>query len=535
MDNVQIFSKILKKFEDFSIEKIEESSVIFKYLENIHFTIWFLDDNYDFNDRMPIVVVNNFNSDFPHILTESISIGEVEYRAICLYEKEKFIFSELNDNQKFTFLIDCLLNLLNLTQIEKEKEFQKEFLHYWNNAATIPFKPHTYFNCNSRLYKLDYYLKGSKYRVLTNDKILNDIEKWKKTKNVGFLIPITNKRNIIPPTKASPWTVENILDILRNPQISKIASEVYEELSQTVIRNKKIDLFFLFPVEDDRNLIFGCRITFKNSGSRRLFDKLLNDVERVDPFSSFREDFDYLNQAIGNSTIKKKIAIIGCGSLGSYVASEVIKSGANNLLLVDEDFFFNENTFRHVLPHYMKGINKATALKYTLQSIHPEIFVKSIPEKLKKENIDSVILNNNVDVLIFCIGSTDEQKKLSKILTSNKVNCATLYCWLEVDGENSRIIGIPKKSRGCFYCLKKEVEKFFLRKSEPIKEEWISDGCGGTRVKYGNRTLLSAANGVIESLIQVQTLSTPFVISSNIVKGLSKKELDVCECEFCGK
>lgn len=385
MDNAQKFSEILKKYCVFSIEKIEENNVIFKYQGKIYFTLILLYDNYDFNEVIPLIVVNDFYEDYPHIMMESIKVKDKEYRSVCLYEKEKYIFSDLSYTKKIEFLLERLERLLNLSGIDQEKEFQKEFSHYWNASVSIKFTPHIYFTNDSELSCVNYYLKNGKYRVLTKDKKLNDMEGWKKTKDKGFLIPIVNKNNILPPTKSTKWTVQNLLNILQNPQINKISSSVYNKLKKTVIRSKKIDLYFSLPFENSRNLIFGCRVKYKNSGSKLFFDKLIDDVVEIEPFFLLREDFDYLNQSIGNVVLEKKVAIIGCGSLGSYVASELIKSGVRDLVLVDEDIFSNENTFRHILPHRMKIINKALALKYTLEGIHPEIAVESITKKIRRK------------------------------------------------------------------------------------------------------------------------------------------------------
>ncbi|EPH4877434.1 ThiF family adenylyltransferase [Enterococcus faecium] len=534
MDNAQKFNEIIKKHEVFSIVKVEESSVMFKYQEKTCFTLILYYENFDFNEMMPLIVANNFHEDFPHIMMESVKVKDKEYRSICLYEKEKFIFSDLSYVQKIEFLLERLENLLKLSEIDQEKEFQKEFSHYWNASVSIKFAPHIFFTCNSELRHLDYYLKNGIYRVLTKDKKLNDIDKWKKTKDKGFLIPIVNKDSILPPTKKAKWTVEDILNILQNPQVNKIPSSVYDDLKKTKIKSRKIDLYFSLPFENNRNLIFGCRLIYKNSGVKLFFDKLINDVVKIEPFFSFREDFNYLNQSIGNNTLEKKVAIVGCGSLGSYVASEIIKSGIKDLVVIDEDIFSNENTFRHILPHYVKGMNKALALKYTLQHIHPEIVIESITKKLEEKDIDTIISEKRVDVLIFCIGSTDEQRKLSKALISSGAECAILYSWLESNGKDSRTIGIPKNSRGCFSCTKNEVESIFPSEEGYEKEYWISDGCGGTRVKYGNRTLLIATNGVLEALDKVIFEDSPFVISSNIINGINKKNLAISECDICG-
>ncbi|EGP5491245.1 hypothetical protein DZ765_11890, partial [Enterococcus faecium] len=87
MDNAQKFNEIIKKHEVFSIVKVEESSVMFKYQEKTCFTLILYYENFDFNEMMPLIVANNFHEDFPHIMMESVKVKDKEYRSICLYEK----------------------------------------------------------------------------------------------------------------------------------------------------------------------------------------------------------------------------------------------------------------------------------------------------------------------------------------------------------------------------------------------------------------------------------------------------------------
>ena len=51
---------------------------------------------------------------------------------------------------------------------------------------------------------------------------------------------------------------------------------------------------------------------------------------------------------------------------------------------------------------------------------------------------------------------------------------------------------------------------------------WLNDGCGGTRMKYGNRTLLSATNGVLFALEKALGDSEPFAIKSSINTGITE-------------
>ena len=46
---------------------------------------------------------------------------------------------------------------------------------------------------------------------------------------------------------------------------------------------------------------------------------------------------------------KKRILIIGCGSIGGHVICELAKAGYEDLTIVDYEKLTEENIFRHVL------------------------------------------------------------------------------------------------------------------------------------------------------------------------------------------
>lgn len=60
----------------------------------------FFSDNYDYTGQMPLIVSNNFYEDFLHMITENMNINGTDYRVICLYEKDKYIFSSFNFEKK---------------------------------------------------------------------------------------------------------------------------------------------------------------------------------------------------------------------------------------------------------------------------------------------------------------------------------------------------------------------------------------------------------------------------------------------------
>lgn len=63
----------------------------------------------------------------------------------------------------------------------------------------------------------------------------------------------------------------------------------------------------------------------------------------------------------------RRIAIVGCGSLGSKVASMLARAGVKDFLLIDDDVFLPENIVRHELDWEYIGLHKVDALACRLK------------------------------------------------------------------------------------------------------------------------------------------------------------------------
>lgn len=61
-----------------------------------------------------------------------------------------------------------------------------------------------------------------------------------------------------------------------------------------------------------------------------------------------------------------RVAVIGCGAIGSYVADLLLRSGVRRLTLVDHQILRPGNVVRHIAPDRMSGWAKVDAVRATL-------------------------------------------------------------------------------------------------------------------------------------------------------------------------
>jgi molybdopterin/thiamine biosynthesis adenylyltransferase len=73
----------------------------------------------------------------------------------------------------------------------------------------------------------------------------------------------------------------------------------------------------------------------------------------------------------------KKVGIVGCGSLGSKIATSLARSGVGNFVLVDDDILKPGNLVRHDLDVAGLGLHKADALEARLNAVSPHVNVSA--------------------------------------------------------------------------------------------------------------------------------------------------------------
>lgn len=538
-ENINLFFDILAEFNQFKLIEFDKDTVSFSYQDQYVFTCFIFDFDYNHNGVLPFLMVKNQERDFPHFLITDITIAGQKYDYICLFETGQFIFSLYNYTEKLELILNQLIKLLSLTKKQKEAEFQREFLYYWNRVADPKISYHTFVDDNNDFQFLNSYLKNSTYRIKSSTIKLNDNTNWKKQKRIILYIPIINKSGILPPTQNSPWDSKTLLTILENRQVDKISRSSYKALRELSIGKKSIDIIFSFDLED-RKILFGCRIQFTNAGVKKFLDKIYTDIKSIVPIILIRTEFGYLNKSIGNTVSMEPIGIIGVGSLGSYVVEELINSGVSSFVLIDDDLFVNENTFRHRLGIFWSGKKKISALKCEMELKHPQINIKSISKKVTAENVAEIVQGENLKNLIITIGSTDQQMALAKSLAKLTEPITVFHSWLEGNGKNSHTLVSKNNRTGCYNCLLKDDDGNFINNranhTTENDSQILRDGCGGTRVKYGNRTLLMATNGLIKAFEIVNQDNQSFMVSNHVDDGLTiEKHIKSLGCELCGK
>jgi len=102
-----------------------------------------------------------------------------------------------------------------------------------------------------------------------------------------------------------------------------------------------------------------------------------------------------------------RIALIGCGALGSLLAELLIRGGVADLLLIDHEPLTAGNLVRHTLSGHDIGKNKASALAQRLASVAPFSSICTNENRLPALRGEIEELLGGYNVVIDCTGADE--------------------------------------------------------------------------------------------------------------------------------
>lgn len=173
------------------------------------------------------------------------------------------------------------------------------------------------------------------------------------------------------------------------------------------------------------------------------------------PFAIQRLDREHVLTRGGASMsmASKKVAIIGCGSVGGHVASALARAGVGELLLVDPERLEVANLFRHVLGRLHVGAYKAAALAIVLGLDVPYLTVR--PDLRRAQDLlrgDPTLLGR-FDAIVNATGDVTVTRWLNRELHS-RCPARIVHTWLEPLGLGGHaLLTAEGGAPGCYECL----------------------------------------------------------------------------------
>jgi len=210
----------------------------------------------------------------------------------------------------------------------------------------------------------------------------------------------------------------------------------------------------------------------------------------ITPLQMLRLDDKYLceRNIPGQKTLQgKRIALIGCGTIGGFLAEMLVKAGAGvsggELLLIDNDLLSSENLGRHRLGFNYINCNKAFALAAELKIIMPLVNVRAF------DDIAQTINLKGIDLIVDATGEEAFGHWLAKNIRS-----PLLHVWIEGPGTAVRALLKARDQQACYRCIsdynKRNELLSVVGGLEPI---FAGQGCEGLYVPFSASVSIQAA------------------------------------------
>lgn len=128
--------------------------------------------------------------------------------------------------------------------------------------------------------------------------------------------------------------------------------------------------------------------------------------------------FDRFEKMIGNDNLNKikntKVLIVGLGGVGGHTVLSLIRSGIENITLIDYDKVDITNLNRQVVGFRKNiGKKKTEVLKEMILDINPNCNINTFDLFLTEENINDVI-TNDIDYVIDACDTVKTKKAIIK-------------------------------------------------------------------------------------------------------------------------
>jgi molybdopterin/thiamine biosynthesis adenylyltransferase len=149
----------------------------------------------------------------------------------------------------------------------------------------------------------------------------------------------------------------------------------------------------------------------------------------------------------------KRITVVGCGAVGSYIAQALVRLGAgtgkHSLLLIDPQDLLPENLGRHVLGYPYLFENKAKGMVRELQTSFPLARIESRAES-------AIDLSDLFDahLVVDATGDDAVATALNARHVAEALNTPLLHTWILGNGEAAQALWVSGSKHACYRCLR---------------------------------------------------------------------------------
>jgi molybdopterin/thiamine biosynthesis adenylyltransferase len=456
---------------------------------------------------------------YPHVENDGILCLLPNSASISPFQPVEVVQSLLGE--AFNLLEDCFTG-------RNIEDFRHEFLSYWNRALTdesLKFVSLLTLRPQSRIIKI---WKGTKRYVFGENEasIQTWLENSFKKKNhtfesAAFLwLPQPLLPAEYPKTNNDLWEliknqVEDgsaILEKLSSKSPNQISillgsnSELGPCLAGVTIQKPKIQGSKFFRTKSSLDKGF----TPGHAPASIIAARYLQSSNPVGRYGVERADAAWVHGRGEDNRqqdlFSKKVVILGCGSVGSFVAKLLATTGVGQLIFVDPENLSRANTGRHFLGAKYVGYPKAQYLAEEVKENYPHLVID-----FRKESWESVVRKEpeifaSSDLIISAIGDWSAEGLLNEWQQTLDKAPPILYGWTEPFALAGHAVAVFK-GKACLQCHMNQFGVSDLQvtnwhKLKTLKQE---PACGVMYQPYGpvelNNTITLVSEFALDCLL----------------------------------
>lgn len=150
--------------------------------------------------------------------------------------------------------------------------------------------------------------------------------------------------------------------------------------------------------------------------------------------------------------LKSKIAIIGCGALGTIVANNLVRAGVGKISIIDRDFVELNNLQRQILfDEDDIGIPKAVAAAENLKRVNSDVEIEAMVKDLNHMNAEKIM--SGVDLVLDGTDNMQTRFLINDVCVKSKIP----WIYTAAVGTCGMMMTIVPGRTPCFRCFLPDV------------------------------------------------------------------------------
>jgi len=206
---------------------------------------------------------------------------------------------------------------------------------------------------------------------------------------------------------------------------------------------------------------------------------------------------------------KKRVLVIGLGSVGSHIAIELAKSGITRFNLIDHDRLVVGNVVRHVAGVSHVGRYKTRAMAQLIKDKNPYAEIRTWEEKVSWENVEQVRqVVREADIIICVTDNRPSRLIINRLCVEEQKPCVFAGAFLRACG--GQVLFVRPHVSPCYQC-------FCALLPEQAENEEISNPEQAERIAYADRPV-AIEPGLSTDIAPISLMVVKLVIQE-LVKG----------------